>query len=131
MCIYQCLFIYQSYFYLFNGAANTIYQAMRDLSRNVKQIRTLFTLQFKVTYFCVKSTVSYLNVTECTQNIDLMKLKLGQWFVPIEVIQTNLLLNYNYPNDTSLYYIQNNLIIRVLLSSNPKSYPTLKYLISL
>ena len=83
-----------SYIYLCNGAASTIYQAMRDLSRNVKQIRTLFTLQFKVSYFCVKSTVSYLNVTECTQNIDLMKLKLGQWFVPIEVTETKILINY-------------------------------------
>ena len=83
-----------SYIYLCNGAASTIYQAMRDLSRNVKQICTLFTLQFKVSYFWVKSTFSYLNVTERTQNLDLMKLKLGQWFVPIEVSQTNLLTNY-------------------------------------
>ena len=96
-----------------------------------------------------------------------MKLKLGQWFVRIEVTETNILINYLttlFPkwyarieatdhfyipifnvktkivpkfsrkfkaNDTSLYHIQKNLIIRVLLSSNPKSYPTLKYLISL
>ena len=87
--------------------------------------------------------------------------------MPIEVIQTNLLINYLttlFPkwyarieatdhfyipifnvktkivpklsrkfkaNDTSFFYIQQNLIIRVLLSSNPKFYPTLKYLISL
>ena len=87
--------------------------------------------------------------------------------MPIEVIQTNLLINYLttlFPtwyacieatdhfyipifnvktkivpklsrkfkaNDTSLIYIQKNLTTRVLLSSNPKFYPTLKYLISL
>ena len=95
-----------------------------------------------------------------------MKLKLGQWFVPIEVTETNILINYLttlFPkwyarieatdhfyipifnvktkivtklsrkfkaNDTSLIYIQQNLITRVL-TYNPQFYPTLKYLISL